>query len=60
MPVLGGQFKPVLGGQFTWIFHDTTLTVINEFLKNYDLSGDILYERFEEEDKENANLSDFE
>ena len=29
--------------------------VINEFLHNYELSGDILYERFEDEDYKNAN-----
>ena len=39
---------------------DSILLVINEFLTNYDLSGDILLERFEEEDKGNVNLSDFE
>jgi hypothetical protein len=32
---------------------------INEFLNNYELAGNILYERFEEEDNENENLSDF-
>ena len=34
------------------------LLVMSEFINNYELSGDILYERFEEEDKTNTNLLD--
>ena len=38
---------------------DTSIhLVICEFINNYELSVDILYERFEEEDKTNTNLSD--
>jgi len=39
--------------------NDTSiLSVMSEFLNNYELSGEILYERFEEEEITNTNLSD--
>jgi len=39
---------------------DTSIILVfNGFLNNYELAGDILYERFEEQDTKNTNLSDF-
>jgi len=39
--------------------NDTSmLLVMSEFLNNYELASEILYERFEQEDKANNNLKD--